>query len=78
MIPLITTTTQVQDDRANISANKKKATEQGKAPELLRLSGVNIAFSQFGLTKVRVLLTVNPEELSPLHHCLVGNYRQHG
>ena len=54
LIPVITSTTQAQDDRAKIAANKKLAAEQGKAPELLRLSGVNIAFSQFGLTKVRV------------------------
>ncbi|KAM5544620.1 hypothetical protein V8D89_001518 [Ganoderma adspersum] len=54
LIPLITTTTQVQDDRAKIAANKKKAAEQRKAPELLRLSGVNIAFSQFGLTKLGI------------------------
>ncbi|KAM5542891.1 hypothetical protein V8D89_003275 [Ganoderma adspersum] len=54
LIPLITTTTQVQDDRTKIAANKKKAAEQHKAPELLRLSGVNIAFSQFGLNKLGI------------------------
>ncbi|EJF56508.1 Dyp-type peroxidase [Dichomitus squalens LYAD-421 SS1] len=54
LIPLITTTAQVQDDRAKIAANKEAAAKEGKAPELLKLSGVNIAFSQFGLTKLGI------------------------
>ena len=54
LIPLITTTAQVQDDRAKIAANKEAAAKEGKAPELLKLSGVNIAFSQSGLDKVSV------------------------
>ena len=52
LIPHITTTTQVHHDRSKIADNKKKAAEQGKAPELILLSGINIAFSQFGLNKV--------------------------
>ncbi|KAI0636146.1 peroxidase TAP [Trametes polyzona] len=54
LIPLITTTTQVHQDRAKIAANKKAAQEAGKAPQLLKLSGVNIAFSQAGLTKLGI------------------------
>ena len=56
LIPLITTTTQAQEDRAKIAANKKKAAEEGRPPELLKVSGVNIAFSQFGLHKVRIFM----------------------
>ena len=52
LIPLITTTTQVQEDRQKIAANKKAAQEAGKAPELLKISGINIAFSHSGLVKV--------------------------
>ncbi|KAI0648827.1 peroxidase TAP [Trametes meyenii] len=54
LIPLITTTTQVQQDRAKIAANKKAALEAGKKPQLIKLSGVNIAFSQAGLTKLGI------------------------
>ncbi|KAI0353796.1 Dyp-type peroxidase [Trametes cingulata] len=54
LIPLITTTSQVMQDRAKIAANKKAAQEQGKAPELLKLSGVNIAFSHAGLVKLGI------------------------
>ncbi|KAI0759576.1 peroxidase TAP [Trametes elegans] len=54
LIPLITTTTQVTNDRARIAAHKKAALGQGKAPELLRLSGVNIAFSHAGLVKLGI------------------------
>ena len=58
LIPLITTTNQVMADRAKIAANKKAAQEAGKVPQLLKLSGINIAFSHAGLEKVRVY-----------HHC---------
>ncbi|PIL28565.1 hypothetical protein GSI_08606 [Ganoderma sinense ZZ0214-1] len=54
LIPFITNTTQAQDDRAKIAAHKKAAVEQGKNYEFLQLSGVNIAFSQFGLTKLGI------------------------
>ncbi|KAI0833770.1 peroxidase TAP [Trametes gibbosa] len=54
LLPLITTTTQVQQDRAKIAANKKAAEEKGKKPELIKLSGVNIAFSQAGLTALGI------------------------
>ncbi|KAH9933659.1 Dyp-type peroxidase [Epithele typhae] len=54
LIPQITTTTQVVGDRAKIAENKKAAADAGKAPGLLKLSGVNIAFSQFGLTKLGI------------------------
>ncbi len=52
LIPLITTTPQVQDDRAKIAAAKKAATEQGKPAPLVKLSGINISFSHSGLVKV--------------------------
>ncbi|KAI0364308.1 Dyp-type peroxidase [Pilatotrama ljubarskyi] len=57
LIPLITTTTQVMQDWAKIAANKKAAEEQGKTPELLKLSGVNIAFSHAGLLKASLGIT---------------------
>lgn len=52
LIPEITTTTQVTDDRAKIAANKKAAQEQGKPAPLIKLSGINVAFSHSGLVKV--------------------------
>ncbi|OJT05279.1 Peroxidase 2 [Trametes pubescens] len=54
LLPLITTTTQAMRNRAAIAANKKAAQEQGKTPELLRMSGVNIAFSHAGLAALKV------------------------
>ena len=52
LIPHITNTTQVMDDRAKIAASKKAAQEQGKPAPLIKLSGINIAFSHTGLVKV--------------------------
>ena len=52
LLPLITTTTQVTEDRQKIAANKKAAKDAGRAPELLKISGINIAFSHTGITKV--------------------------
>ncbi|RDX44006.1 Dyp-type peroxidase [Lentinus brumalis] len=54
LIPLITTTPQVQDDRAKIAAAKKAATEQGKPAPLVKLSGINISFSHSGLVKLGI------------------------
>ncbi|KAI0706756.1 hypothetical protein C8T65DRAFT_651892 [Cerioporus squamosus] len=54
LIPLITTTPQVQDDRAKIAASKKAAKEQGKPVPLVKLSGINIAFSHSGLVKLGI------------------------
>ena len=54
LIPLITTTAQVQDDRAKIAAYKKAAAELGIIPTPFPLSGINIAFSHSGLVKVRI------------------------
>ncbi|KAI0636148.1 peroxidase TAP [Trametes polyzona] len=54
LIPLITTTTQVTQDRAKIASMKTAAREQNKAPQLLPMTGVNIAFSQAGLTKLGI------------------------
>ncbi|OJT05278.1 Peroxidase 2 [Trametes pubescens] len=54
LLPLITTTTQAMQNRAAIAANKKAAQEQGKTPELLKMSGVNIAFSHVGLAKMGI------------------------
>ena len=52
LVPLITTTAQVVDDRATIAQHKRDAAARNVKPELLPLSGVNIAFSHKGLEKV--------------------------
>nr|WAW38308.1 DyP-type peroxidase [Cyanosporus caesius] len=54
LIPLITTTTQVQQDRREIAASKAAAIEDNIAPPIIELSGVNIAFSHSGLVKTGV------------------------
>ncbi|MCJ1403005.1 hypothetical protein MMC11_006227 [Xylographa trunciseda] len=59
LIPLITTTAQVVGDQANIAAAKETAAEEKVAPPLLKLSGVNIAFTQEGL----VQLGINNEKI---------------
>nr|7ANV_A Chain A, ancestral D-type dye decolorizing peroxidase [Geotrichum candidum] len=54
LIPLITTTAQVQKDRKAIDEHKKSNQKSGKPPELLPLAGVNIAFSHAGLKKLGI------------------------
>ncbi|KAI1782238.1 hypothetical protein LXA43DRAFT_1104480 [Ganoderma leucocontextum] len=51
LIPLITTTAQVQDHCEKIAAYKKAAAELGIIPAPLSMWGVNIAFSHSGLVK---------------------------
>lgn len=57
LVPLITSTAQVSHDRSTITAHKQAAKEQGKTPQLLKISGINIAFSHSGLAKVRTRCT---------------------
>ena len=52
LVPLITTTAQVANDREKIVQNKKNAAGKNVAVPLLKMSGINIAFSQKGLSKV--------------------------
>jgi hypothetical protein len=49
LLPLITTTAQVMKDREKISRHKKHGPE---GETLLKMSGVNLAFSQKGLEQV--------------------------
>lgn len=53
LAPLITTTAQVIKDRAKIDENKKQAADSNAKPDLVKLVGVNIAFSHKGLVQVR-------------------------
>lgn len=52
LVPMITSTAQVQADRATIAQNKKDAKEKNVAPPLLKMCGVNISFTHTGLVKV--------------------------
>jgi hypothetical protein len=52
LIPIIATAAQVQDDRARIMEEKARAAHSHTTPAILNMSGVNIAFSQKGLTQV--------------------------
>ena len=52
LIPLITTTAQVFDNRKTIDNEKSDARKRGVPPPLLKISGVNIVFSHTGLRKV--------------------------
>ena len=58
LIPRITTTVQVADHRQKIAENKMAARQAGRAPGLLPIPGINIAFSQKGLTKARLFISV--------------------
>jgi len=51
LLPLITSTAQIINDRERISQNKDAAGKDGSLP-LLELSGVNIAFTHKGLLQV--------------------------
>ncbi len=61
LIPLITSTTQVADDRSAIDAHKQATKVDLQALELLTISGINIAFSHAGLVKVRDVLDSYPQ-----------------
>lgn len=52
IIPLITTTPQAAERRAQVAKNKQEAAQQGRKADLLPIVGVTLAFSKFGLTKV--------------------------
>ncbi len=54
LIPSITTTAKCLNDKKRILQEKKRAAEHHQKPQLLEMSGINIAFSQKGLTAVRV------------------------
>ncbi|OBZ72595.1 Dye-decolorizing peroxidase msp1 [Grifola frondosa] len=54
LVPLITSTSQVLNDHAQILANKQAAAEKGRKPTLLTLAGINIAFSHTGLVKMGI------------------------
>ncbi|KAI0788099.1 hypothetical protein C8Q74DRAFT_655494 [Fomes fomentarius] len=54
LVPLITSTAQVSHDRSTIAAHKQAAKEQGNTPELIKISGINIAFSHSGLAKLGI------------------------
>lgn len=57
-VPLIRTAAQALDDQKKIAQSQTDATQQGKEKPLLKLSGVNIAFTQAGLTLVSFLAIV--------------------
>ena len=52
LVPLITTTNQVIEDQEKIAQHKKSAKDD---KHLLKLSGVNIVFSQKGLAQVSLI-----------------------
>ena len=52
LVPLITTTAQVQEHKEKIAKNKHSSKERGVAPEILKLAAVNMLFSHKGLVKV--------------------------
>nr|WAW38307.1 DyP-type peroxidase [Cyanosporus caesius] len=54
LVPLITTTAQVQHDRREIAASKAAAIADKIVPPIIELSAVNIAFSHSGLVKIGV------------------------
>ncbi|ERF68523.1 hypothetical protein EPUS_05662 [Endocarpon pusillum Z07020] len=55
LVPLITTTNQIKDDRRKIDENKKKGAErQHGPPKLLKMCGVGLSFSHKGLEKIGI------------------------
>lgn len=55
LIPHIKSTAQVVDDRKKLAQNKKDAVEKNYPPPIIKLSGLNIAFSRKGLVQVNSL-----------------------
>lgn len=54
LVPLITTNAQVLNDLEKIAQNKKDAVERKVVPPLLKMSGVNLAFTHKGLVKMGI------------------------
>ncbi|KAL9100162.1 MAG: hypothetical protein Q9163_004427 [Psora crenata] len=54
LVPMITTTAQVIDDRNRIAEHKKNRGGKDADPPLLEMAGVNIAFSHKGLAKMEI------------------------
>ncbi|KAJ3480770.1 dyp-type peroxidase [Meripilus lineatus] len=54
LAPLITSTTAAMDHRKTVSQSKKDALAQGREPPVVPIAGLNIAFSQSGLTKMGI------------------------
>lgn len=65
LIPLITTAAQCQDDLARIAREKARAKKHHITPDILEMSGINIAFSQKGLKQVSSL----PSYRIPISNC---------
>lgn len=59
LIPLIRTAAQALDDQNQIQQSKKDAAQHKVANPLLKLSGVNIAFTHPGLKKVSLADVIN-------------------
>ncbi|KAI0788098.1 Dyp-type peroxidase [Fomes fomentarius] len=56
LIPLITSTAQVANDRSTIAAHRQVTKQLGlQAPQLLTICGINIAFSHAGLLKLGII-----------------------
>lgn len=58
LIPLIRTAAQALDDQKKIEQSQKEAGDKGVTPPLLKLSGVNIGFTQAGLKLVSLAAVV--------------------
>jgi len=58
LVPLITSSAQVKKDREQIDKNKTAPQDPKSPPPLLKLSGVNLSFTQKGLTLVREARTM--------------------
>jgi Dyp-type peroxidase family len=54
LVPLITSNTQVLNDLEKIAQNKKSAAERNVVLPLLKMSGVNLAFTHKGLVKMGI------------------------
>lgn len=52
LVPHITSTAQALSDRQKIAQNKKDAAEKKDVPEDLKMTGLNLSFTQKGLTQV--------------------------
>ena len=81
LVPLIRTAAQALDDQKKIGQSQKDAKQQGTDKPLLKLSGVNIAFTQAGLTLVSSADIVKwrddccEADISLFSACIVGYHR---
>ena len=75
LIPHIKSSAQVVDDRKKLAQNKKDAADKKHPPPIIKLSGLNIAFTHKGLVAIGLKDDIGDQSFSA--GMLSGTYLSH-